>query len=162
MYPGPARRVEVTERLQHNPPRPILLLQSRLAALYPDYVIGFMPSDALCDPALSPFVGNAVMPGDAPTWHVDYTPLETPVESMWAAQHGIYPNRQVSRVLEGQKEGEGRLRREGELREGGRGWGEEGDTWGGEERRTREGGGVRGKEGKGNLWEGARNEREEQ
>ncbi|PNH08092.1 hypothetical protein TSOC_005387 [Tetrabaena socialis] len=106
--------------LRDAPPPPVLALQTRLAALYPEYDICHMPADQISESGgggggdseeegaadLSSFVGNAVMAGDSCAWHVDADPSTIPPYSPWvhnfgftaasaAAQRGIAAGRNV-------------------------------------------------------------------
>ncbi|KXZ52552.1 hypothetical protein GPECTOR_9g596 [Gonium pectorale] len=97
------------EALRDDPPPPVVALQSRLAALYPEYDICHMPADQVGDTAadpeaeeatsLSSFVGNAVMPGDPCAWHVDADPANVPPHSPWVHNFGYYHNRELGRPL---------------------------------------------------------------
>ena len=64
--------------------------QSRLAALYPDYIITRMPPAVL--DGCAPMVANAAVYGDAFQWHIDMDPALAP-PSPWTALHGTHPNR---------------------------------------------------------------------
>jgi len=64
--------------------------QSRLAALYPDYLITRMPPAVL--DGCAPMVANAAVYGDAFQWHIDMDPALAP-PSQWTALHGTHPNR---------------------------------------------------------------------
>lgn len=95
--------------LLYSPPKALVALQSRVAALYPGYTLGHMPVHAMAAGSgtgeddedgeglcLSPFVGNAVMPGDAAgNWHLDADPDGLPVDSAWVRHYGWYVNREV-------------------------------------------------------------------
>ena len=93
--------VQLLDSLLENPPAPLVAIQSRLAALYPEYEIAHMPADQLGDSGngvdepqpLSSFVGNAVMRGDPCQYHVDADPSDLPACSPWVHNHGFYHNR---------------------------------------------------------------------
>ena len=98
-----ARWLQVLAAPQRSPPDPMVALQSRLAALYPEWDICHMPAAALWqeydpddeeDGPLSSFVGNAVMYGDSCQWHADADPASLPPQSPWVQQHGYYYNRE--------------------------------------------------------------------
>ncbi len=89
--------------LQQRPPPQMVALQSRLAALYPEWEICHMPAAALGqdaapedddDALFSSFVGNAVLYGDSCQWHADADPASLPPHSPWVQQHGYYYNRE--------------------------------------------------------------------
>uniref|UniRef100_A0A7S0WFF4 Fe2OG dioxygenase domain-containing protein n=1 Tax=Chlamydomonas leiostraca TaxID=1034604 RepID=A0A7S0WFF4_9CHLO len=96
---------EVLKRLEEEPPAPMLALQARLAALYPEYQLAHMPADVLAEDegmgmgaaGLSAFVGNAVMNGDPCAWHDDADPASFPPSSPWVHCYGYYYNRQPRR-----------------------------------------------------------------
>ena len=102
-------------RLERRPPPCVLEVQSRLAALYPEYTIARMDASALapfaarrdaegggaeggggsgedgveyCCPA---FVANAAVYGNSFDWHVDADPSSLP-PSKWLAAYGDYAN----------------------------------------------------------------------
>ncbi|GIL50228.1 hypothetical protein Vafri_6459 [Volvox africanus] len=101
----------VLQALRDHPPPPVVALQSRLAALYPEYDICHMPADQISDEygsgddsggvdtSLSSFVGNAVMPGDPCAWHTDADPTTVPPHSPWVHNFGYYHNRELGRPL---------------------------------------------------------------
>ena len=91
-------------RLRESPPAPVVALQARLAALYPEYTICHMPAQQISDSGgtdpdsdtpLSSFVGNAVMAGDPCHWHLDADPATIPPHSPWIHNFGYYHNRWV-------------------------------------------------------------------
>ncbi|GFR50258.1 hypothetical protein Agub_g12444 [Astrephomene gubernaculifera] len=101
--------------LRDDPPPPVVALQTRLAALYPEYDICHMPAAQISSDApepgaeggaegdegtpLSSFVGNAVMAGDPCAWHVDADPTTVPPHSPWVHNFGYYHNRELGRPL---------------------------------------------------------------
>ncbi|GLC46484.1 hypothetical protein PLESTM_001880600 [Pleodorina starrii] len=97
----------VLSLLRDQPPPPVVALQTRLAALYPEYDICHMPADQIsgeygndeADTPLSSFVGNAVMAGDPCAWHSDADPTTVPPHSPWVHNFGYYHNRELSRPL---------------------------------------------------------------
>ncbi|KAG2485818.1 hypothetical protein HYH03_015528 [Edaphochlamys debaryana] len=101
-------RPEVLASLLEAPPPPVVALQTRLAAIYPEYDICHMPADKISDDPpnadgegtpLSCFVGNAVMHGDPCAWHCDADPATLPPHSPWVHNFGYYHNREVGRPL---------------------------------------------------------------
>ncbi|KAG2451787.1 hypothetical protein HYH02_003565 [Chlamydomonas schloesseri] len=101
-------RPEVLAALRDDPPPPVVALQSRLAALYPEYTLCHMPAQQISDApggdddtdtTLSCFVGNAVMHGDPCAWHVDADPTTVPPYSPWVHNFGYYHNRELGRPL---------------------------------------------------------------
>ncbi|GIL87072.1 hypothetical protein Vretimale_14232 [Volvox reticuliferus] len=101
----------VLQALRDHPPPPVVALQTRLAALYPEYDICHMPADQISDEygsydngggagtPLSSFVGNAVMAGDPCAWHSDADPTTVPPHSPWVHNFGYYHNRELARPL---------------------------------------------------------------
>ncbi len=93
--------LQLLEALQDDPPPGLLAVQSRLAAMYPEFTICHMPAHALWDDdgegadaaAISSFVANAVMYDDPCSWHVDADPSRMAVECPWVQLHGLYVNR---------------------------------------------------------------------
>ena len=80
-------------------------MQSRVAKLYPEFIVCHLPGDAM-EPsgvvqgaAVAPLVGNAAVHGDAFGWHRDAQPAELPGEAPWAERHGLYYNRQAGKPL---------------------------------------------------------------
>ncbi len=110
-YPGAPPSWGLTQNtlqsLIDDPPRPVILLQQRLQALYPEYSIALMPGAGLADESeeedeaggvaapLSSFVGNAVVNGQHCAWHQDMDPACLPPMSPWVQQHSWYYNREV-------------------------------------------------------------------
>ncbi|GLI63184.1 hypothetical protein VaNZ11_005954, partial [Volvox africanus] len=101
----------VLQALRDHPPPPVVALQSRIAALYPEYDICHMPADQISGEygsdddsggvgtPLSSFVGNAVMSGDPCAWHTDADPTTFPPHSPWVHNFGYYHNRELARPL---------------------------------------------------------------
>lgn len=101
-------QVDVLSLLRERPPAPVVALQARLAALYPEYTVCHMPAQQISDSGgadpdsdtpLSSFVGNAVMPGDPCHWHLDADPSAIPPHSPWIHNFGYYHNREPHRPL---------------------------------------------------------------
>jgi hypothetical protein len=74
---------------------------SRLAKLYPDYIICKQPHNCHFVPpkyvinegdVCGQFVANAAMPHEDFRWHVDADPSEFPEDCAWVKQHGQYVN----------------------------------------------------------------------
>lgn len=85
--------LEVIQDLQERPPPELVAVQSRLQALYPEYVIAHMPTDSLQPESeegkcLTPFVGNAVLRDDACVYHIDMCPGSVPPGAAWLEQYG--------------------------------------------------------------------------
>lgn len=96
--------LEAVSLLRRSPPPGLVALQSRLQALYPEYVVSHMPAAALEAPGsddapLSPFVGNAVVYGDPCAYHIDMDPEMVPAGSPWLEQFGWYTNREEGKPL---------------------------------------------------------------
>lgn len=97
---------EMLEALQTRPPPALVSIQSRLACLYPEHDICYMPATAFLEDMaaddeepLSAFVGNAVMPGDPCAWHADMNPTELPGSCSWVQHYGYYVNREPGKPL---------------------------------------------------------------
>jgi probable phosphoglycerate mutase len=105
--------------LLRDPPNALVALQSRLAALYPEYTLCAMPAAAMRggadddddddgnmgpyvgggddddDPAFTaPLVANAVAPADPCAWHVDADPSLIPADAPFSLHYGPYFNRE--------------------------------------------------------------------
>lgn len=75
----------------------ILQVQSRLAALYPEFVVSRLAPTVLGD-HISPLVANAPLAGEGFSWHVDAEPDMVP-PSPWCDRYGRYINRQPRKPL---------------------------------------------------------------
>jgi len=82
--------------------------RARLAALYPEYDIRTMPSDAL-EPdgipgswggsSICAAIGNAAVYGDMFNWHIDMDPSQLDPSAPWVERFGSYVNRERGRPL---------------------------------------------------------------
>ena len=82
--------------------------RARLAALYPEYDIRTMPSDAL-EPdgvpgawggsSICSAIGNAAVYGDMFNWHIDMDPSQLDPSAPWVERYGSYVNRERGRPL---------------------------------------------------------------
>jgi hypothetical protein len=88
-------RRSLLRRLEHDPPRAVLEVQSRLCRLFPEYEISHMPElDGRAGGgsySRTSFVANAAVTGNCFQWHVDADPSALPA-SGWLDEHGAYPN----------------------------------------------------------------------
>jgi hypothetical protein len=100
---------EMLMRLQEEPPDELVAVQSRIQALYPEYLCCHLPADILSEVdeedeseetiGCSSFVGNAVLQGDPCNWHVDADPSSFPPSSPWVHNIGYYFNREPGKPL---------------------------------------------------------------
>ena len=82
--------------------------RARLAAMYPEYDIRTLPSDAL-EPdgipgawggsSICSAVGNAAVYGDMFHWHIDMDPSQLDPSAPWVERFGSYVNRERGRPL---------------------------------------------------------------
>eukprot|EP00051_Salpingoeca_urceolata_P019483 m.285193 g.285193 ORF g.285193 m.285193 type:complete len:372 (-) comp19430_c6_seq14:237-1352(-) len=97
--------------LTSSPPRAVLEIQSRLAALYPEFDIFHMPDYSVVDKApggvaADPFIANAPVYGDCFQWHFDADPLLIPAHGHTNREPGrsyfvtllLYPNQSWPRA----------------------------------------------------------------
>lgn len=90
--------------LRDRPPPELVAIQSRLQAIYPEYLVAHMPAEALDPgledgPPLTAFVGNAVLRGDPCVYHIDMDPGSVPAGAPWLEQYGWYTNREAGKPL---------------------------------------------------------------
>jgi probable phosphoglycerate mutase len=96
-------RQSLLRRLESDPPACVVAVQSRLAALYPEYVVCHMPTlqegeDGARAYMRTSFVANAAVHGDGFAWHVDADPQHMPSAS-WRAAFGEYTNGHAGKPL---------------------------------------------------------------
>ena len=82
--------------------------RARIAAMYPEYDIRTMPSDAL-EPdgipgawggsSICSAIGNAAVYGDMFNWHIDMDPSQLDPSAPWVERFGRYVNRERGRPL---------------------------------------------------------------
>lgn len=114
-------RAATIRSLLRDPPRALVALQSRLAALYPEYTMCAMPAASMRgggfdeddddeggdqsssgyvgggeddDTFTAPIVANAVAPGDPVAWHLDADPSLIPADAPFSLHYGPYFNRE--------------------------------------------------------------------
>jgi hypothetical protein len=86
------------ELMSDTPPPAMMQVQARLCALYPEYHIAFLPSQAIQlnynddNADCSAVLCNAAVAGDSYTWHVDADPTTFPSPSPWTDAFGDYFN----------------------------------------------------------------------
>ena len=94
-------------QLERQPPPCIVEVQTRLAALYPEYEIARIDATAVApshstqadaEHCCTSFVANAAVYGNAFCWHVDADPASLP-PSRWLATHGDYANGERGKPL---------------------------------------------------------------
>lgn len=92
--------------LLEAPPPAAVALQARVAALYPEWTVAHMPSEALLDAdadddeqPLSAHVANAVVYGDPCQWHCDADPARFPPGAPFVEHAGYYYNREPGKPL---------------------------------------------------------------
>ncbi|KAI8463534.1 MAG: hypothetical protein J3K34DRAFT_142799 [Monoraphidium minutum] len=96
-------RPEVIAALRDDPPPAAVALQARVAALYPEWLLTHMPTEAMLEDdqeqPLSTHVANAVLYGDPCQWHLDADPASLPPGAPLVEHTGYYYNREAGKPL---------------------------------------------------------------